>query len=124
KYRYNDSDNDYSNDENSQNASASGNDNSGPLDQNGTYRLGPDCDVLAGGKVVMHLTDKTYLMLTTNSTQVIDQDSGKIIMTLANDPSLYWHIGSEIKRQALGLQAASHDRQSSMDWSGSLSGRG
>lgn len=86
----------------------------------GDYRLGPDTDILPGGKIAIQLTDQAYMMLTPSGTQIMDQASGKSIMTLANDPSMMFHIASEIKRQSLGLQSASQSRQSNMNWSGKL----
>lgn len=82
------------------------------------YRLGPDTDILPDGKVAVYLTDKAYMLVSPQGTLVIDQDTGNPIMSLQSDPSLVWHIASEIKRQASGLQSASQSRQSSLDWSG------
>lgn len=82
------------------------------------YRLGPDTDILPDGKVAVYLTDKAYMLVSPQGTLIIDQDTGKPIMSLQSDPSLVWHIVSEIKRQSAGLQSASQSRQSSMDWSG------
>ncbi|MBY0547840.1 MAG: hypothetical protein K2W95_11130, partial [Candidatus Obscuribacterales bacterium] len=110
-------------DEQSQVAEQQGNQDGGGGDSQkaeGDYRLGPDTDILPGGKIAIQLTDQAYMMLTANGTQIMDQASGKAIMTLANDPSMVYHIASEIKRQSFGLQSASQSRQSNMNWSGKL----
>lgn len=86
----------------------------------GDYRLGPDTDILPGGKIAIQLTDQAYMMITPAGTQIMDQASGKSVMTLANDPSMLYQLASEIKRQSLGLQSASQSRQSNMNWSGKL----
>ncbi len=109
------------NDEDPSQGSTSGNgDDDKPVKVEGDYRLGPDTDILPGGKVAVQLTDKSYLMITGDSTQVMDQATGKSVMTLATDPSLLFHVGSELKSQSLGLQSAAQGRQSTLNWSGKL----
>lgn len=48
---------------------------------------------------------------------VVDQASGKPIMSLANDDSLVWNMSKEIEKQQKGLQTAAQSRQSSISWS-------
>lgn len=84
------------------------------------FRLGPDTDILPGGKIAIQLTDNAYLLVGASGTQVMDQTTGRSMMTLYNDPSLLWHLSAEIKRQTLGLQSAGQSKQSSNDWQGSL----
>ncbi len=77
------------------------------------YRLGPDVDVLPSGVTVMPITDSAYLRVTSNSSDLIDQQSGKTIISLYNNPTLIWHISSELKQQATGLRRASQSANSS-----------
>lgn len=83
------------------------------------YRLGPDTDVIAGGKVVMHLTDNSYMLLAPDKTLVMDQQTGKPIMSLYADPSVLSHVHSELARQTHGLEAALESKQNSMHWADS-----
>ena len=52
-------------------------------------------------------TDTAYLRVSANSSDLIDQQSGKTIISLYNNPTLIWHISSELKQQANGLRRAS-----------------
>jgi len=68
------------------------------------FRLGPDADILPSGKIAIFLTNRAYLMLTPKMTQVIDQETGLPILSLATDPFMLWHVQVEIKRQMQLLQ--------------------
>jgi spermidine synthase len=93
---------------------------SGSTQDASDYRLGPDTDILPDGKIAMQLTDKAYLLVSGSGTQLVDQDTGIPILPLASDPSLLYNLGSQIKRQAAGLQSAAQHKQSSSDWSSNL----
>jgi hypothetical protein len=61
----------------------------------------------------MPITDTAYLRVTANSSDLIDQQSGKTIVSLYNNPTLIWHISSELRQQANGLRRASQSSNSS-----------
>ena len=84
------------------------------------YRLGDDADILPDGQVAVRLTDQSYLLVTGNGTQVVDQQSGMPMVSLATDPYMSYHIASEIKRQSLGLQSAGQAKQSAAGMGGQL----
>lgn len=83
------------------------------------YRLGPDADILSSGQVALHLTDQAYMLVNPKALQVVKQDNGAVIMTLYPDPTLLWHIASEVKRQSSGLQSEAQSKRSAQNWSGS-----
>ncbi len=69
------------------------------------FKLGPDTDVLDGGIIALHLTTDACLVVTADNTRLVDR-TGVVLITLATDPTLLWHLGSEIERQSLALKAA------------------
>lgn len=75
------------------------------------YRLGDDADILPDGRVAVRLTDQSYLLVSGDGTQVVDQASGMPMVSLATDPYMAYHIASEIRRQSLGLQSAGQAKQ-------------
>ena len=79
------------------------------------YRLGPDADVLDGGHIAFHLTKDAFLYVTSDNTKVVDRKTGQVVMTLATDPTLLWHVASELRRQSLGLKAALLNKTSLSD---------
>lgn len=81
------------------------------------YRLGPDTDILPNGQIAINLNDKAYLLVSQQGTLVMDQASGKPIMSMANDPALLMNLNRELKRQMQGLQSAGQSRQSTNNWS-------
>jgi spermidine synthase len=70
------------------------------------YKLGPDVDVLTNGTSVVPLTDNAYLIVNSKATDLIDQKSGQMIVSLYTEPGLLWHISKELKQQANGLKKA------------------
>jgi len=86
----------------------------------GIYRLGPDADILPDGKLVMHLTSTSYLLLGPSQTQVIDQATGTPVMALFSDQSLHWHLANEMQRQQKRLEAAASAKRGALDSSNSL----
>jgi len=70
------------------------------------YRLGPDVDVLSDGSTAVTLTDNAYLKVNPASTNLVDQQSGSTLIALFTDPTLTWHLSSELKHQAAGLKKA------------------
>lgn len=115
-YNYAQNQNDNNDDGDDQTASNS--QDNGPVDRaTADYRLGPDTDILPSGQVAIKLTDGAYLMITPQKMQIIDQASGKKIISLANDDSLIFNISREIERQQKGLQSAAQSKQSSINWS-------
>jgi spermidine synthase len=90
----------------------------------GDFRLGPDTDVIKGGKIAVHLTDNSYMVVNPDKTTVFDQDSGNPIMSLATDPVLLWHVASELKRQSLAMQTALQHQQNSGNWANAAQGGG
>lgn len=83
-----------------------------PKEEAAAFQLGPDADIIGGGRVAIYLTDSTYLLLTPKGTQVMDQETGMPILSLHTDPFLIWQIQSEIKRQSLLIQLALQSQQS------------
>ncbi|MBK9145375.1 MAG: hypothetical protein IPM23_23120 [Candidatus Melainabacteria bacterium] len=79
------------------------------------YKLGPDADVLEDGKIAFRLTDDAFLLVTDTNLLVIDEKSGQPVMELYPDPTLMWHLGSELKQQALGLGAALERKKAQLD---------
>ncbi|MBX9692334.1 MAG: hypothetical protein K2Z81_08125, partial [Cyanobacteria bacterium] len=79
------------------------------------YRLGPDTDILDDGKVVMHLTESGYLVLNSDRFLVMDQKTGKPIMSLYGDPSLLFHVNREIRRQQHSIEAAALANSADLD---------
>jgi hypothetical protein len=70
------------------------------------YRLGPDTDIISGGKVVIRVSGAAYMLVTPAATQLMSTELGLPIVSLSTDPSLLWHLSAEIKRQTLGLESA------------------
>ena len=75
-------------------------------DEPAHFRLGPGTDIIGGGKVVIGVSSAAYLLVMPAATQLISTESGLPIVALRTDPSLLWHLSSEIKRQMLGLESA------------------
>jgi hypothetical protein len=73
---------------------------------NAVYRLGPSADILADGHVAMPLTDSSYLLVTPAATHVIEQQAGRCVMSLRNDPTLLNLTTAEISRQLAQLSQA------------------
>lgn len=90
--------------------SASGGDEQ-VIDSAGRYKLAPQTDILADGKIAIQLANGAYLLLGPSMTQVMDQTSSAPVMTLATDPSLMWQVGTEIKRQRFSLNNALQNQQ-------------
>lgn len=81
------------------------------IDAAGRYKLAPQTDIMADGKIAIQLTEGAYLLLGPSVTQVIDQASGSPVMSLATDPALLWQVGTEIKRQRFSLHNAMQNQQ-------------
>lgn len=79
------------------------------------YKLGPDADIIDGGRIAFHLTDGAFLLVDSGQLLVVDQKSGESILALFPDPTLMWHLSSEVKQQALGLSAAMERKKSQTD---------
>jgi|GEM_PF-624718 len=71
---------------------------------NSAYRLGPDVDILSSGTTVVPLSNNAYIKVGPQASDLIDQKSGKTLISLYTDPALTWHISSELKQQASGLK--------------------
>lgn len=74
------------------------------------YRLGPGADILASGHVVLPVTDQAYLLITPQAMHVVDRQSGRSVMALANETSLTnlltGELAEQIKYQSVGTKAA------------------
>lgn len=87
----------------------------------GDYRLNSGADILANGDVAIPLTDTSYMLLTSQATNVVDQASGQTIVALYNDPALTQQTAMEIRRQRRSLQRAIKKKESSQSQSDSMS---
>jgi len=67
-------------------------------------QLGPDADILEDGKVAIYLTENAFMLVNNRGSQIVDQESGRPILSLYTDPSLLWQIQAEVKRQSNLLQ--------------------
>jgi spermidine synthase len=75
-----------------------------------SFRLGPDVDVLSDGSTVVTLSDSAYLKVKSDATRLIDQQSGRTLISLYSDPTLTWHLSSELKHQSAGLKKAAQSK--------------
>jgi hypothetical protein len=75
-------------------------------DEPARYRLGPDTDIISGGKVVIRVGSLAYMMIAPEGTQLISVETGLPIVSLSTDPSLLWHLSAELSRQSQGLESA------------------
>lgn len=83
------------------------------------YRLGPGADILASGHMVLPVTDQAYLLITPEAMHVVDRQSGRSVMALANETSLTdllrGELAEQIEHQSVGAKtaamylAAAHD---------------
>lgn len=87
-----------------------------PEESETAYKLTPDADVLPDGKVVVALTEQTYLLLGDEVFTVIDQQSGQPLLFLDRDPALIWRVAHELERQSLGLQQSARSKQVWISW--------
>jgi len=71
-----------------------------PLNLRAAYRLSDGADVLPNGRVVVPLSEQSYLLVGPHNTHVIDQATGANIATIATDPALLYQTDTEIRRQA------------------------
>jgi hypothetical protein len=85
-----------------------------PVSTKSVYKLGPDTDVLDNGSIAVRLNDKTFLLVHSEQTLVVDQKTGVPSMALYTDPLLLWNLSHEIKRQSLGLKASVMSKQSAL----------
>jgi spermidine synthase len=86
----------------------------------GDYRLNTGADILANGNVAIPLTDTSYMLLTAQATNVVDQTSGQTIVALYNDPALIRQTAMEIRRQRRSLQRAIKKKEASQSQSDSM----
>ncbi len=81
------------------------------IDAAGRYKLAPQTEILSDGRIAIQLTDASYMLLGSSTTQIVEQSTGSVVMTLATDPALLFQVGAELKRQSFSLQHAIQNQQ-------------
>jgi hypothetical protein len=62
------------------------------------------------------LTDGAYLLLGTEVSTIIDQQTGQPLLYLAPDPAQLWRAAREIERQEQGLRTSAAAKQAWIEW--------
>lgn len=70
------------------------------------FKLGPDADIIEGGKIAFRLLDDAFLLVNEKNVVVVDQKTGTQAISLYPDEVLIWHLGQELEKQTLGLKSA------------------
>jgi spermidine synthase len=87
-----------------------------PTEDETAYRLTPETDILSDGKVTIVLTETAYLLLDSEHTAVIDQQTGKPLLFLDREPAQLWRAAKEIERQQRGLEQTARAKQDWINW--------
>lgn len=87
-----------------------------PIEDEAPYRLTPDTDILADGRVAITLGDGLYLLIDNEVAAVTNQTTGQPLLFLERDPAQVWHIAKEMERQRTGLIESAAAKQAWIDW--------
>jgi spermidine synthase len=87
-----------------------------PAEAESIYRLSPEADVLDDGRIALTLTERTFLIVDSETVQVVDKASGAEVMVLNRPENLAFRLSRELERQRLGLVKTIKAKQAWNAW--------
>jgi spermidine synthase len=87
-----------------------------PDEADAAYRLTPDTDILPDGRVVIALNDDAYLMVGSQVSVLMDQQTRQPLVTLDREPLQVWRTVKEVERQRDGLRQSAEAKQAWIAW--------